>query len=239
MTAAQPKMFSVERRGRTQASAVEATAPTVDLDILQEMMAEIRALRAEVAELKQETTLPADDDGMARDVRIEIAQMVRSIGRAKAEIAAIKHPASGTDQVETASSQLEAITSTTEVSTNEIMTATDAIEQVLKRMTTLAGDDADMAPMIDEIAERLITIIEACSFHDLTGQRVTQVVKTLRFIESRILAMIDIWGLEAFQDLPLPSEDEEVDEREDAELLNGPALGGQGLSQEDIDALFD
>ncbi len=67
----------------------------------------------------------------------------------------------------------------------------------------------------------------------------TQVVRTLRFIESRILAMIDIWGLEAFRDLPLPAESEPEDEREDAELLNGPALGGAGLSQEDIDALFD
>src|SRR3546814_8027498 len=99
-------------------------------------------------------------------------------------------------------------------------------------------EDGEVAPLIDEASERLIAIIESCSFHDLTGHRVTQVVKTLRFIESRILAMIDIWGLEAFRDLPLPPDDE-TEEREDAELLNGPALGGAGLSQDDIDALFD
>src|SRR3546814_20641485 len=88
------------------------------------------------------------------------------------------------------------------------MTAVDDIEQVLKKITHLTVEDGEVAPLIDEASERLIAIIEACSFHDLTGQRVTQVVKTLRFIESRILAMIDIWGLEALRDLPLPPADE-------------------------------
>ncbi|EDP62508.1 hypothetical protein BAL199_13233 [alpha proteobacterium BAL199] len=43
-----------------------------------------------------------------------------------------------------------------------------------------------------------------------------------------------------FRDLPLPDEEVSDDEvHEEAELLNGPALGGKGLSQDDIDALFD
>lgn len=235
------KVFSVERRAHRAGAPIVAPAPAAPANA--ELLAEIRALRAEMAELRETVTSglqPApieDDDAMKRDVRVEIAQMVRSIGRAKAEIAAIKHPESDTDQMETASHQLEAITATTERSTNEIMTAVDDIEQTLKKITALTVDDGEVSPLIDHASERLIAIIEACSFHDLTGQRVTQVVKTLRFIESRILAMIDIWGLEAFRDLPLPPDEDEP--HEEAELLNGPALGGQGLSQEDIDALFD
>jgi len=244
MAHATSKLFSVERRAkRGTPIAPVAPAPTaaVDATALAELLAEVRAMRAEMAELRQSAGRTQDeDDAMKRDVRIEIAQMVRSIGRAKAEIAAIKHPEAGTDQMETASHQLEAITSTTERSTNEIMTAVDDIEQMLKKITALTVEDAEVGLLIDQAAERLISIIEACSFHDLTGQRVTQVVKTLRFIESRILAMIDIWGLEAFRDLPLPDESAEATEdHEEAELLNGPALGGKGLSQDDIDALFD
>lgn len=239
------KLFSVERRAQragTPLAAVPATPASG------EILEELRALRAEVAEIRtamREAPLAAsvgddvDEDAMKRDVRVEIALMVRSIGRAKAEIAAIKNPTGETDQMETASHQLEAITATTERSTNEIMAAVDDIEQSLKKITALTVEDGEVSPHIDQASERLISIIEACSFHDLTGQRVTQVVKTLRFIESRILAMIDIWGLDAFRDLPLPPDSEEEDEREDAELLNGPALGGAGLSQDDIDALFD
>ena len=49
--------------------------------------------------------------------------------------------------------------------------------------------------------------------------------------------MIDIWGIEAFQALPVEEEDAgAIPEGED---LSGPALEGQGLSQADIDALFD
>lgn len=241
------KVFSVERRGQHGLASVPVVAPVAS-PLTGEIMEELRALRAEMAELRESmtNTAPAtmaseldDDAAMKRDVRVEIAQMVRSIGRAKAEIAAIKHPESDTDQMETASHQLEAITATTERSTNDIMTAVDDIEQTLKKITALTVDDGEVSPLIDHASERLIEIIEACSFHDLTGQRVTQVVRTLRFIESRILAMIDIWGLEAFRDLPLPPEEDETDQREDSELLNGPALGGAGLSQEDIDALFD
>lgn len=237
------KLYSVERRA--QRGDTRLTAPTAaphDGEILEEL----RSLRAEMAAMREALAQPQrapvadDEDAMKRDVRVEIAQMVRSIGRAKAEIAAIKHPESDIDQMETASHQLEAITVTTERSTDEIMTAVDDIEQTLKKITALTLDDGEVSPLIDQASERLISIIEACSFHDLTGQRVTQVVRTLRFIESRILAMIDIWGLEAFRDLPMaPDEAEEEESREDAELLNGPALGGQGLSQDDIDALFD
>jgi len=241
------KLFSVERRAqRAGTAALPVVAPS-DAALNGEILEELRALRAEMAEMREALNGrvhaevdTVDNDAMKRDVRVEIAMMVRSIGRAKAEIAAIKNPTAETDQMESASHQLEAITATTERSTNEIMSAVDDIEQSLKKITHLTVDDAEVSLLIDQASERLITIIEACSFHDLTGQRVTQVVKTLRFIESRILAMIDIWGLEAFRDLPLPPDSQEVeDEREDAELLNGPALGGAGLSQDDIDALFD
>jgi chemotaxis protein CheZ len=167
--------------------------------------------------------------------------MVRSIGRAKTQIAAIKNPVVGRDEMEKASLQLEEITKATEEATHTIMTATDDVEQILKKVHAHTVEDPDVSPLIDEAGERLIAIIEACAFQDLTGQRVTQVVRTLRYIESRVLEMIDIWGLDAFKDVEIPDDEGEgaaaVDE--DDELLNGPALGGQGLSQADIDALFD
>lgn len=241
MPHAQANPFSAERRAEGLTTAPVVQTDSVDTALLLE---EIRALRGEIADLRASVVQQVDeDDEMKRDVRVEIAQMVRSIGRAKAEIAAIKHPESDTDQVETASSQLEAITQTTEDATNDIMSAVDDIEQTLKKITALTVEDTDVSLLIDEASDRLISIIEACSFQDLTGQRVNQVITTLRFIESRILAMIDIWGLEAFQELPIEpvtdADNEEGGEDDDSELLNGPALGGQGLSQEDIDALFD
>lgn len=60
----------------------------------------------------------------------------------------------------------------------------------------------------------------------------TKVFRTVEFIEERIQAMIKIWGADAFAALP-------VQEPEEDELLQGLALGNDGVSQPDIDALFD
>ena len=53
------------------------------------------------------------------------------------------------------------------------------------------------------------------------------------------LAMISIWGVDAFTDLPvaLPSEDGATDDEKS--LLNGPQLDNEGITQSEIDALFD
>lgn len=254
MSQTQPrKLFSVERRAlerqgiRAQESTPHSIQPSAEPFPAEEILTEIRALRAEVAELRESGATAAAaptmgpgalDESAEMDIRVEIAQMVRGIGRAKSEIAAIKHPLASEDQVDIAASQLETIVRTTEQATNDIMTATDATDVILKKIHALSLEDQDIQDHLEEAAAQLITIIESCSFQDITGQRITEVIKTLRFIESRILSMIDIWGgLDAFQDLPVTASDTE--EAGDESLLNGPALDGQGLSQDDIDALFD
>ena len=78
--------------------------------------------------------------------------------------------------------------------------------------------------------------MEACSFQDITGQRVNKIGKTIRYIQDRIVAMIGIWDTEAFIDLPVK---EEKPQNNGEALLNFPALGNERLSQNDIDALFD
>jgi chemotaxis protein CheZ len=85
----------------------------------------------------------------------------------------------------------------------------------------------------------VIHIFEACNFQDLTGQRITKVVATLKFIETHIVRMMEIWGgIEVFQELTPQA----MAERDgDKKLLNGPKLDGEvgHASQDDIDALFN
>ena len=74
----------------------------------------------------------------------------------------------------------------------------------------------------------------ACSFQDITGQRTTKVVNVLRYIEQRVNSMVQIWSGDAVD----PAATQPLDTRPDAHLLNGPAVAGAGVSQDDIDALF-
>ena len=73
-------------------------------------------------------------------------------------------------------------------------------------------------------------IVEACSFQDVTGQRISKVVNTLAFIDDRLDTL-----LEAFDGVPDSVSDE--DDGSDP-LLNGPQLDGEGISQNDVDSMF-
>jgi len=170
-------------------------------------------------------------------VREQISEMALTIDRTKLEIAAIRHPLADEDPVVTASSQLDAIVEATESATQNILDATEQVEEVIKRMIALYPQNQEMINLSEEAGGHLIGIMEACGFQDITGQRVTKVVKTLSFIEERVGAVIGIWGADAFQDIPVDKP--EAEDGGDEKLMNGPQLGGQGISQDDIDALFD
>ena len=68
-------------------------------------------------------------------------------------------------------------------------------------------------------------------------------MRALRFIEQRINAMIEIWGVDdiAFKVDDIASKMQAYAEttlREDSHLLNGPQSRGQGLKQADVDRVL-
>ena len=244
------KVYSIEKRMQTGgnvdpalqfAAGLESSTGPSPADLLNE----IRALREDIAELRGEGTtvagngsgLPTPDADLDRDLRIELAQMVRTIARTKTELAQIRHPEMQDDRLQDASTELDAIVMATEGATNQILEATETIEKEITQIAALAHEDEDIVTLSDKVASQLTTIMEACNFQDITGQRINKVVTTMHFVEERIRSMIDIWGLEAFADLPVPTGNAEDDP--DADLLAGPQMEGQGITQDEIDKLFD
>src|SRR5437763_16714899 len=94
------------------------------------------------------------------------------------------------------------------------------------------GVDAEVCDILDAKATEVYT---ACSFQDLTGQRTRKVIGVLRYLEGRINAMIDIWGLDG----AMAAEAAETRAVETGKaLINGPARPGQGLDQADVDMVM-
>jgi len=62
------------------------------------------------------------------------------------------------------------------------------------------------------------------------------VVDALVLVEERINYMVELWGAECIKEIDGAVEDA-ADKGKD--LLDGPALENEGISQNDIDALFD
>ncbi|WP_236042325.1 protein phosphatase CheZ [Roseibium aggregatum] len=173
----------------------------------------------------------------AAKLKVELDSIYEAIAQTKKEIATL-HVTTGSkgEEMTRVTNELDAVVVGTEGATERILSAAEFIDETAN---TLSGRvDRDDAGLTSDIQEQVVQIFEACNFQDLTGQRITKVVATLRFVEDRIIQMMDIWGgIETFKDI-------EVDEREvkegDAALLNGPSLESDVdvASQDDIDALF-
>ncbi len=233
------KEFSAERQLKIRRLGGENGVGNAELlHAIQELREEVARLRqVQISQTGELNNQDHPDLTESLEVRVEIAQMVRMIGRAKLEIASIKHPmAEEDDRMKLVAGELDAIVVATEASTQDILAASERMETLVRTITGLHPDNDEMAALGDQMANEIIKIFEACSFQDITGQRINKVVKTIRFIEEKILAMINIWGAEAFIDLPVASDPSAGG---DDSLMNGPQLENQGITQDEINALFD
>jgi chemotaxis regulatin CheY-phosphate phosphatase CheZ len=123
-------------------------------------------------------------------VRFDLIEMAKAIARTRAEIAAIKPDAEHDGKIGAASVELDAIVRATERATSDVLAAAEQIQEAAWTMR-----EADIDPAIcDRLDARATDIYTACSFQDLTGQRIHKVIDVLHYLEQRINAMIAIWG---------------------------------------------
>jgi chemotaxis protein CheZ len=181
----------------------------------------------------------AGDPRIDAFVRSEVTKLANYIADAKAEILSIT-PESGdinpsaSEFFHSSGLELNAVVSATEDATNKIMDATDNILKILP-----AVKDANAVAIINTEA---IKIYDACSFQDITGQRINKVIKTMDYVEAKVAKLAKLFGsVDANISSLAAKNSAEIlkDNRPDAHLMEGPQLAGKGISQDDIDAMFD
>jgi len=163
-------------------------------------------------------------------LRHELQDMSASIAQARREISAIR-PKEGNDRIMSAANELDQIVMSTERASIEILGAAERIMAEAGKLREAATD----AEPLGEIENEVMNIFTACSFQDLTGQRTTKVVNALRYIEQRIMKLMELWNSDGQPVEPPPPD--AIDTRPDAHLLNGPS--NDGIDQNDIDALMN
>jgi chemotaxis protein CheZ len=181
--------------------------------------------------------LNADVPSLELAVRANLEELADYIQVAKTEILSFDPEGISDEHLPIATVELDAIVRSTEEATNSIMEAAETIEGMAAEL------DADKN---DALIEETTRIFEACGFQDITGQRISKVIKALQDIESKIEGLISIFGdndPEAREQRRRQRAAEngtsvsvgEIDERE---LLEGPQLPDNAVSQDDIDALL-
>ncbi len=167
------------------------------------------------------------------NLKQELDALAFYIQRVREEIAAIDRPADSAHGFITMGEQMDAIVQATEHATNTIMTATEDSEGAVSELRGLLADPAQIA-LLDRITGNSNQVFEACSFQDITGQRVNKVAKSLTYVEQRVDNLMKLMGKDEIMEIEVTAPQKSKDES----LLNGPQLNGAGLVQSEIDKLF-
>lgn len=122
-------------------------------------------------------------------------------------------------QMPDATLHLTDVLESTEKATHNILDAATTIDSVTQASSMAAGDKA-------KVNAQVLLIYEACSFQDISGQRIKKVLRHLNELEHKLAHLSETARGKA------------QTKRADEHLLNGPALSGEAPSQAEIDALF-
>ena len=161
------------------------------------------------------------------EILSQVADLGRIIESAKEEIAALKdHGVPGAD-VSSASDELDAVVAHTADATNAILEACELLD------TTATSPTGPAAAIVQEATMR---IYEACSFQDITGQRITKVVNTLKAVEAKVMVIVETFGHSRWEAASPSASSDQI--KPDSHLLNGPQMPAAAMAQADIDALL-
>jgi chemotaxis protein CheZ len=180
-------------------------------------------------------SIEGDLSAVGLKVYADIEALAKYINTARAEIADLRPDDINSEHLPAATDELTAIVGSTEQATHQIFEAVENIEALTEKM------EPEIA---EQISAAVTSIFEACGFQDITGQRITKVVTALQQVESKVDALLHAFG----DDIPKDARPKDAKKKEttptgkparpDEDLLNGPQLPENAISQDDIDALF-
>jgi chemotaxis regulatin CheY-phosphate phosphatase CheZ len=202
-------------RGRSFLRMRDQRARVVAVNDVRKLLREAKlsaTKQAGASELKE-----TDQTDLMRDQLREISAYIH---KTRHDIASERSPDGSANRITSATGELEGIVSATEHATSEILTGVEHIQQ----LATELPKGGDVGRIVDAIQAQVTTVLTACSFQDLTGQRTMRVVNSLRYIEERVNSMIGIWGVEGDGASAAQAESQYPE---------------SGPSQADVDALFE
>jgi len=97
--------------------------------------------------------------------------------------------------------ELEAVVDITEQAANTILDSADSIADSLRVSSEWADDPDKRQVALDAINVNVEEILLACSFQDLTGQRIKQTLENIRGIEERLGNAMQKMGIEVQTDI--------------------------------------
>lgn len=183
--------------------------------------------RGQVIEIIQSVVNKIDGPtDIPKEVYVQLSELAENIDKLRKDIAESRPRNLQEDDIPTATDELDAVVGSTAEATNTIMNTCEEIENLAEALGDSEG----------KLAECTGKIYEACSFQDITGQRISKVVNTLKNIEQTIdilmTALNDQVG--PIADIAAKKEEKNIGKA----LAQGPQMPDKAISQDDIDKLL-
>ncbi len=150
----------------------------------------------------------------------EVEDLARTIARTRTDLQQLEAGPFIAGHIPAATDELDAVVAHTASATDVIL---ESCEQLESAVASGGVIDADL------VSRATTSIYEACSFQDITGQRISKVVATLKAIEQKVGEILQVFG---------QAELGGAEAGPSTSLTNGPQLPGKAMQQADIDALL-
>ncbi len=166
--------------------------------------------------------------GLDHKICEELSDVVEYITTMKTEVVGLGARKLHEQHIPEAGKELDVVVKATADATNRIMTLAEDL---------MAADTTDHDAYVAQVNDAVMNIFEACSFQDLTGQRIAKVVETLKQVEARlvrfteVLRLVDGEGLDSEEFMAKKA-------RQEALILHGPQFDDEAMKQDAIDALL-
>ena len=135
--------------------------------------------RQEVVEILTDVVEKLQGDN---DIVNDIRELRGIIQNARKEISVSNIGDIKSKHIPVATDELDAVVDATAEATGQIMDSCELIQGSLEGVEGAAAETVN---------NEVIKIFEACSFQDITGQRITKVVSALKQIEEKILSLLE------------------------------------------------
>lgn len=185
--------------------------------------------RGQVIEIINSVIKKIDPTIEQRDVYLHIAELAQIIDDLKKQISSYAPEHVKNTHVPDATDELDAVVAATAEATNTIMGVCEQIESIA---STLEPDKHEA------LTGQVTQIYEACTFQDITGQRIKNVIGTLRVIEEKVESIMSTLGDKVGLKVSEGRLVKQVSVDDEKSLLNGPQLPDKAITQADIDKLL-
>jgi chemotaxis protein CheZ len=175
------------------------------------------------------TTMRGDLGAGETALLAEVEELAQTLANARAEIAALQADDITESHIPSATDELDAIVAHTAAATDIILECCEKLDVL---GPTLTGEAASV------VQDVTTQVYEACSFQDITGQRITKIVATLQAIERKVAHIIEVFGRDHFAPPAAEAAPAGQADTSPASLLNGPQLPANAMDQSTIDALL-